>query len=83
MADVVHVGNSRLEGGMLFLLFLLVGCAPLGLVRGKDLPLGVVANDLDVEEAPNVELLRPEHRHLGGWPEFVVSLFNSSYHMWS
>lgn len=44
----------------------LAECVPLGLVLGKDLPLGVVADDLDVDEGTNVQLLRPEHRHLGG-----------------
>lgn len=35
-------------------------------MRGKCFPLGVVAEDLDVDKASDVELLRPEHRHLGG-----------------
>lgn len=38
---------------------------PLRLVLLVHLPLGVVADDLDVDEAAQVELLRPEHRHLG------------------
>lgn len=29
------------------------------------LPLGVVPDDLDVDETAQVELLRPEHRHCG------------------
>jgi hypothetical protein len=43
---------------------------PLGLVLGEDLALGVVADDLDVDEAAEVELLGAEHGHDcggGGW----------------
>lgn len=41
-------------------------CVPLRLILGKDLPLGVVADSLNVDEASDVELLRSEHGHLGG-----------------
>lgn len=37
---------------------------PLGLILSKDLSLGMVADDLDVNEASQVELFRSEHRHL-------------------
>ena len=33
---------------------------------GEDLALGVVADDLDVDEAADVEDLGAEHRHNGG-----------------
>lgn len=33
---------------------------------GEDLALGVVADDLDVDEAAEVELLGAEHGHDGG-----------------
>ncbi|KFZ01188.1 hypothetical protein V501_10163 [Pseudogymnoascus sp. VKM F-4519 (FW-2642)] len=39
---------------------------PLRLVLGEDLALGVVADDLDVDEAAEVELLGAEHGHDGG-----------------
>lgn len=39
---------------------------PLGFGGFEGLALRVVANDLDVGEAPEVELLCPEHGHLGG-----------------
>jgi hypothetical protein len=32
----------------------------------EDLSLGVIADDLDVDEAAQVQLLGPEHRHLVG-----------------
>jgi len=34
---------------------------------GKDLPLRVVADDLDIDKGAYVKLLRSEHRHIGGW----------------
>lgn len=37
---------------------------PLWLMLFKDLSLGVVADDPDVDEAAQVELLGSEHRHL-------------------
>lgn len=40
--------------------------SPFGLVLVEDLALGVVANGLDVDEAPDVELLGTEHRHDDG-----------------
>lgn len=43
----------------------------LGLVFCENLSLGVVSNDLDVDKASKVELLRPEHRHVGDGVEFV------------
>lgn len=39
--------------------------APLGLELGVHLSLGVVPNRLDVDEAADIELLGPEHRHVG------------------
>mgnify|MGYP001246307221 FL=1 len=42
------------------------GSAPFWLVLGEYLPLGVVADDFDVDEAAQVELLRAEHGHDGG-----------------
>lgn len=39
-------------------------CLPLSFVLVEDLALGVVTDRLDVDEAPDVELLGPEHRHL-------------------
>ncbi|KAK5626803.1 hypothetical protein RRF57_002518 [Xylaria bambusicola] len=50
----------------------LAGCAPLRLVFSKDLPLGVVADGPDVDKASDVELLRPEHRHIGSDRGVVV-----------
>lgn len=44
----------------------MLGAVPLGLVLGEDLALGVVADDLDVDEAAEVELLGSEHGHDGG-----------------
>lgn len=41
------------------------GSIPLCLVFCENLSLGVVSNDLDVDEASKVQLLRPEHRHVG------------------
>ena len=38
---------------------------PLGFVLRKDLPLCMVADNSDIDEAAQVELLRSEHRHLG------------------
>lgn len=38
---------------------------PLGLVFLKDLALGVVANGAGLDEAAQVELLGPEHGHVG------------------
>ena len=43
----------------------------------KDLALCVVADDLDVDEGPYVELLRSEHRHIGGW--WMVLGYCTSY----
>jgi len=37
---------------------------PLWFVRRENLPLGVIANDLDVDEPTKVKLLRSEHRHV-------------------
>lgn len=42
------------------------GVVPLGLVLGEDLALGMVADDLDVDEAAEVKLLGAEHGHDGG-----------------
>lgn len=42
----------------------LVSYIPLSLMLGEDLPLGVVADDLDVDEASEVELIGPEHGHI-------------------
>ncbi len=39
-------------------------CIPLWLMLCKDLSLGVIADDFDVDEAAQVQLLGPEHRHL-------------------
>lgn len=39
---------------------------PLGFIALEHLALRVVADNLGVDEAAQVELLRPEHRHLGG-----------------
>jgi hypothetical protein len=39
---------------------------PLDLVILKDLPLGVVADVLDIDKAAQVEALRSELRHDGG-----------------
>jgi hypothetical protein len=33
------------------------GRIPLGFMFSEDLPLGMIANDLDVDEAPKVKLL--------------------------
>lgn len=38
---------------------------PLRLILLEDLSLRVVSNDLDVDETAQIELLRPEHRHVG------------------
>lgn len=38
---------------------------PLGFVFLKDLALGVVANGAGLDEAAQVELLGPEHGHVG------------------
>lgn len=38
-------------------------CLSLGLVLLKDFALGVVADDLDVDETTKVQLLRSEHGH--------------------
>jgi len=39
---------------------------PLRLVLSEDLSLGVITDDLDVDEAAQVELLGSEHGHDGG-----------------
>jgi len=33
---------------------------------GKNLPLGVITDDLDIDKGTYVKLLRSEHRHGGG-----------------
>jgi hypothetical protein len=38
---------------------------PFGLVLSKDLSLCMITDDLDVDEASDIELLGPEHRHPG------------------
>lgn len=38
-------------------------CLPFGLIVLEDLPLGVIADVLDVDEAAQVELLRSKLRH--------------------
>lgn len=38
---------------------------PFWLVLGEYFSLGVVADDFDVDEAAQIELLRAEHRHDG------------------
>lgn len=40
--------------------------SPLGLMCCEDLPLGVVADNFDVEEATQIKFLRPVERH-DGW----------------
>lgn len=40
--------------------------APLRLELCIGLPLGVVSDRLDIDEAANIKLLSPEHRHLDG-----------------
>jgi hypothetical protein len=39
---------------------------PLRLVLSKDLSLGMITEDLDIDEAAQVELLGSEHGHDGG-----------------
>jgi hypothetical protein len=39
--------------------------APFRLVFCKDLSLGVVTYDFDIDKASKIEPLRPEHRHVG------------------
>ena len=36
---------------------------PLDFILGEDLPFRVIANNLDIDKAPNIELFRPEVRH--------------------
>jgi hypothetical protein len=38
---------------------------PLGFVLSKSLPLRMIAQDPGTDEAAQVELLGPKHRHLG------------------
>ena len=45
---------------------------PLCLVLSKDLSLCVVTDDLDVDEASDIELLGPEHRHPGDLVEEAI-----------
>jgi hypothetical protein len=45
---------------------------PFRLVLSKDLSLGVITDDLDVDEASNIELLGPEHRHPGDMVEEAI-----------
>lgn len=40
--------------------------SPLGFEFLEDLPLGVIAYDLDIDEAAQIELFGPKHGHLGG-----------------
>lgn len=42
------------------------GVVPLSLVFCEDLALGVVAHDLGVNEATQIQLFGSEHRHVGG-----------------
>ena len=42
---------------------------PFCLVLSEDLSLCMITDDLDVDEGSNIELLGPEHRHLGGLVE--------------
>lgn len=53
--------------------------SPLRLICGEHLALGVVANIADVDIAPDVKLLRAEHRHDGGGREELVSGNATSY----
>lgn len=46
---------------------------PFWLVFGKDLPLGMVADHFDIDEAAQIELLRSEHRHDGGCSGYKVN----------
>jgi hypothetical protein len=46
---------------------------PFRLVLSKDLPLRMVADDLDVDEASDIKLLGPEHRHPGDMVEEAIS----------
>jgi hypothetical protein len=39
--------------------------SPFRLVLSKDFSLCVITDDLDVDEASDIELLGPEHRHPG------------------
>ena len=41
-------------------------CIPFDLIVLVHLPLGVVADDLDIDEAAQIELFRSELRHNGG-----------------
>lgn len=41
------------------------GSSPLGLKLGKRLALGVITDDAGIDVAANIQLLGPEHRHLG------------------
>jgi hypothetical protein len=45
---------------------------PFRLVRSKDLSLRMITDDLDVDEASNIELLGPEHRHPGDLVEEAI-----------
>jgi hypothetical protein len=47
--------NERQKGGI-----------PFRLVLSENLALGMVADYLDVDKTTKVELLGPEHRHVGG-----------------
>lgn len=42
-----------------------VACVPFNLVLLKDLALGVVANGSGLDEAAQIELFCPKHRHGG------------------
>jgi hypothetical protein len=40
---------------------------PFSFVLGKNFALSVVADDAHVDEAADIQLLRSEHRHVGGY----------------
>lgn len=45
---------------------------PFRLVLSKDLSLRMITDDLDVDEASDIELLGPEHRHPGDLVEEAI-----------
>lgn len=56
-----------------WLLRVWLGIIPLCLELLVDFPLGVVADDSDVDEAAQIELLRPKHGHFDGVAELNVA----------
>jgi hypothetical protein len=58
--------NQEDRGGIGGLALKRSSFVPLSFVLLKDFPFSMISENLDIDKAAQVELLRPEHRHPGG-----------------